>query len=256
MLVLPSASRLFPLSLPSMRDGGAAGASVVGQDERMVARMAREETLNEQAEHLLRRLWLWEKEGQGAEVFAEPEEVLDPAMAALRQQGWVEEREGTVRLTPEGERMAASVIRRHRLAERLLADVLQVSPASMIASVCDFEHLLRLEVEQRVCTLLGHPTTCPHGFPIPPGPCCLEARRSDLRLVVPLSEMRPQEKGIVAYLAATQQQDLQKLTALGVLPGQKVRLLRRFPAYVFEMGHSQYAVDTELARHIYVRLED
>jgi putative ABC transport system ATP-binding protein len=82
--------------------------------------------------------------------------------------------------TPAGEARARDVIRRHRLAERLFMDVLNIhDEAEIEASACKFEHILSPEVTDRICTLLGHPDGCPHGSPIPHGECCLERRVLD-----------------------------------------------------------------------------
>jgi DtxR family Mn-dependent transcriptional regulator len=116
------------------------------------------------------------------------------------------------------------------------------------------EHILHEGLEEAVCTLLGHPRYCPHGGEIPPGKCCEEARRTGLRLIVPLSEMKPGEMGRIAYLQMRDAPQMQKLMAMGILPGEPVRLLRRFPSFVFEVRNTQYAVDTAIADSIYVRL--
>ncbi len=83
--------------------------------------------------------------------------------------------DGQVRFSPEGERRARQLVRSHRLAERLVQDVLGQAAEP---SACEFEHLLGTEVVDAICTLLGHPRECPHGYPIPPGECC---ERSDRR---------------------------------------------------------------------------
>jgi len=91
--------------------------------------------------------------------------------------GLVEMHGAEVAFTPRGEERARSVIRRHRLAERLFMDVLALRDEGSIESnACTFEHILSHEVTDRICTFLGHPRTCPHGSPIPEGDCCLEAR--------------------------------------------------------------------------------
>jgi DtxR family Mn-dependent transcriptional regulator len=78
-----------------------------------------------------------------------------------------------VTFTAAGQERARSVIRRHRLAERLFTDVLSLSDElSVETNACQFEHILSPELTDRICTFLGHPATCPHGSPIPPGPCC------------------------------------------------------------------------------------
>jgi putative ABC transport system ATP-binding protein len=77
------------------------------------------------------------------------------------------------RFTTEGRRRASSIIRRHRLAERLFTDTLLLrDDAEIESNACTFEHILSPEVTEKICTFLGHPRQCPHGSPIPPGPCC------------------------------------------------------------------------------------
>ena len=77
---------------------------------------------------------------------------------------------------PQGHARARSVIRRHRLAERLFVDTLALRDNDSIESnACTFEHILSPEVTDRICAFLGHPQTCPHGSPIPPGECCEKA---------------------------------------------------------------------------------
>jgi ABC-type glutathione transport system ATPase component len=85
---------------------------------------------------------------------------------------------GQAQYTPAGEERARSVIRRHRLAERLFVDVLSIRDEHEVEeSACKFEHILSPEVTDKMCTLLGHPKACPHGSPIPPGDCCRESGR-------------------------------------------------------------------------------
>jgi putative ABC transport system ATP-binding protein len=84
-----------------------------------------------------------------------------------------------VELTPQGRERASSIIRRHRLAERLFTDSLAMDSESEIEQqACKFEHILSPEATDKICTFLGHPRTCPHGAPIPPGECC--GRTSEL----------------------------------------------------------------------------
>jgi hypothetical protein len=90
-----------------------------------------------------------------------------------------------VELTPRGRERAGSIIRRHRLAERLFTDSLAMDSESEIEQqACKFEHILSPEATDKICTFLGHPRTCPHGAPIPPGTCCdanVEVRSADRR---------------------------------------------------------------------------
>jgi putative ABC transport system ATP-binding protein len=78
-----------------------------------------------------------------------------------------------VQLTPRGREKAGSIIRRHRLAERLFTDSLAMDSETEIEQqACKFEHILSPEATDKICTFLGHPRTCPHGAPIPMGLCC------------------------------------------------------------------------------------
>jgi DtxR family Mn-dependent transcriptional regulator len=116
------------------------------------------------------------------------------------------------------------------------------------------EHILFDGLDDSICTLLGHPKFCPHGKPIPQGQCCLHMRKSLKRLIAPLNEILPGQHGKIAYIHLNNSGHLQKLMAIGVLPGTPVKLIRRYPSVVFEAGNSQFAVDEEIASDIHVRL--
>ncbi len=78
-----------------------------------------------------------------------------------------------IELTARGRQRASNIVRRHRLAERLFMQTLRLEdPAQVEQQACKFEHILSPEATDSICTFLGHPRTCPHGSPIPPGPCC------------------------------------------------------------------------------------
>jgi DtxR family Mn-dependent transcriptional regulator len=215
--------------------------------------------LSNRAEEVLEALWKAERE-EGLEGLSLAELdtfVGDGSVRELAELGMVRVEGAVVRLAEAGEAEARGTVRRHRLAERLLADVLDVPLSQLEEPACRFEHLLARGIEERVCALLGHPRSCPHGQPIPDGPCCGSAGDAgDLRLVCPLNELRPGQGGRIAYLQAQDPRRMQKLVALGLLPGTPVRLLERSPSKVFQAGYSQFAVDEELASAIYVRLDD
>jgi Mn-dependent DtxR family transcriptional regulator len=109
---------------------------------------------------------------------------VNPCHEALKPSG-VSTGDGSmiVELTPHGRQRAADIIRRHRLAERLFTDSLALDSESEIEQqACKFEHILSPEATDKICSFLGHPRTCPHGAPIPPGPCCdrsLTARETE-----------------------------------------------------------------------------
>ena len=74
---------------------------------------------------------------------------------------------GRISLTEKGEGLAQRVVRRHRLAERFLTDILGLSWASAHHEAGKWEHVMSEEVEEAMIARLGNPTTCPHGNPIP-----------------------------------------------------------------------------------------
>jgi putative ABC transport system ATP-binding protein len=99
---------------------------------------------------------------------------INPCHDALKPAG-VSTGDGSmiVDLTPRGRQRAADIIRRHRLAERLFTDSLAMDSETEIEQqACKFEHILSPEATDKICSFLGHPRTCPHGAPIPLGPCC------------------------------------------------------------------------------------
>jgi DtxR family Mn-dependent transcriptional regulator len=155
-------------------------------------------------------------------------------------------------LTEKGFALGQVIVRRHRLAECLLCDILRVPDAEAEEAACEFEHILRPGLEDRICALLGHPLTCPHGRPIPRGKCCQLADKDPSREVGPLCDGRSGQDGIVAYLSTRDNREIQKLMAMGILPGSDIRLLRLFPSYIFQIGHSQFTVDRNLAEKIFV----
>jgi len=207
--------------------------------------------ISENSQELLEKLWIAEEEHDpGLEAtlgaIGEFDELAGLGLVENYQQRWT--------LTEAGQVEAAKAIRRHRLGERLLVDVFHTLDQEMEEHACRLEHALLDGLDESICTLLGHPQFCPHGKPIPPGECCREMRALVGRLIAPLSELKEGMGGKIAYLQMNHPARLQKLMAMGVLPGEKITLLRRSPSYVFEVGFSQFAVDEEIATTIYVRL--
>jgi putative ABC transport system ATP-binding protein len=172
----------------------------------------------EQFDEILEELWVMEEHGERAEVARmdthgalpviiavekmtalglvttspHPPESHDhrpfvnPCHDAMRPEG-IFNRDGSavVALTQRGRNKAGSIIRRHRLAERLFTDSLAMDNESEVEQqACKFEHILSPGATDKICTFLGHPKTCPHGAPIPPGPCCEGKVRSEESAIV------------------------------------------------------------------------
>lgn len=215
------------------------------------------ERISPKAEEILETLWVTTVEGDEVgcllDVLELQNGIADDALGELIQRAFVEIKGDRLYLRKEGRPEARMTVRRHRLAERLMMDILDIQGDEGNEQACAFEHLLHQGVDTKICTLLNHPTTCPHGKPIPPGTCCEQAREKGAQGVVPLTELKAGETGEIAYLAASDGKKMQKLMSMGVLPGSDLNLVQTFPSYIFKVGHSQFAVDDSLAREIHIR---
>ena len=187
-------------------------------------RIASQETYamsdEEQFDELLEELWVLAENGEPAELGrVEVDGALPTRMALERMQevGLVEMEEHTsephthkqvfnrchdalrpsgdfpghgdrmIYFTEKGRKRAEDIIRRHRLAERLFVHTFRVQDEQEVAEqACRFEHILSPEATDSICSFLGHPRTCPHGSPIPAGPCCILGKHSSIS--VPHSE--------------------------------------------------------------------
>jgi len=207
-------------------------------------------------EEVLELLWTLRERGKtGLDdiLKSSAEEDLEEILGAMERDGWVEIRSGQVALREEGERRALEVIRRHRLAERLLSEVFELEERDFETSACQFEHILSPQVLESVCTFLGHPPVCPHGKAIPPGPCCARFKREVEPLVRPLPDLKLGEQGRVVFITPKSKGRLERLSSLGLTPGSVVHLAQKRPSYVIEIGETTLALDEEIAKEIYVK---
>jgi DtxR family Mn-dependent transcriptional regulator len=124
-----------------------------------------------------------------------------------------------VTLTEEGAGAARALLRRHRLWERFLTDVLDISwdEAHVIAG--NLEHAASDAVTERLSEFLGEPESCPHGGPIPP------AHRVATEQC--LASLEPGAQGRVTRISPETSERLQKVRALGLLPGTHLRTVRQ-----------------------------
>ena len=155
-------------------------------------------------------------------------------------------------LTPEGEKRAQAVVRRHRLTERLFRDLLSLSDAATESQACQLEHILSPEATDSVCTLLGHPPTCPHGKAIPPGTCCGAVQKTMRPLVSGLKTFDLGTPARIVFIAPKFHDRMDRLAALGVIPGSEIRLHQRSPSFVIKVGETTIALDSEIAGEIFV----
>lgn len=206
-------------------------------------------------DEFLEEVWISVESSQkapepGMQVEADKDtEIIEKAL----EEGYLKEEEGKIYLTDKGYERAKQLIRSHRLAERLLTDVLDFSEEEVEDAACRYEHMLDEYAIDSVCTLLGHPRSCPHGNKIPEGRCCLEGEYRYRPLVVPLTELEPGETAEVKYLGTGDSARLSHLTSFGFVPGQRIRLIRKRPAYVVEVDETTVSFDDEIARLIFVK---
>lgn len=211
--------------------------------------------LSQEITEVLEAAWTCAEQGTVAYeriAAAAKTEVTDALLAECEREGYLTRRNGEIRLTAQGRQTAEEIIRRHRLAERLVVDVLGMTLEESEADACEFEHLLARGVTEAICTLLGHPRFCPHQHTIPPGECCKRAQQEVPSVVSTVDRLDIGEKARVAYLSAPQFARLQKLSALGLAPGGTLKLLQKFPSFVVQCDETQIALEEEIARDIYV----
>jgi DtxR family Mn-dependent transcriptional regulator len=207
--------------------------------------------LTDRAEEILERMWLEVEEHNKVPDVSVLKD--NPEFETLLAEGYVSFDEQNF-LTQKGMKEGRGCVRRHRLAERLLVDVLHIKAKLVHETGCKLEHILHRGLEDNICILLGHPKTCPHGQSIPQGRCCRERKKHAEALVVPLSEMQKGRSGKIAYIHTHDRDMLKKIMAMGALPGLSVTLEQSFPSYVFRIGESRFAVDKNVADQIRVWL--
>ena len=213
--------------------------------------------IDQHIEEVLEHLWTVREQGRAAppDLDGHPFDFEFAAvLTEAERRGWVAVCPDRLELTAAGDARAAGVIRRHRLAERLLFDVIHVDSAAMEAAACELEHshILSEEATDRVCAFLGHPPTCPHERPIPRGRCCDKFSKEVRPLVTPLSEGRIGADYRIVFIASRSHRRLDRLCALGVVPGAELRLHQRLPAFMVQVGGTDIALEPEIAADIFV----
>ncbi|MBI4711860.1 MAG: FeoA domain-containing protein [Planctomycetes bacterium] len=180
-------------------------------------------------------------------------EATQAQIEELVQDDYLTRINGKVTLSQKGRARATTLVRSHRLSERLFTDVMELGEKYLERNACSFEHFLSEEVLEAICTLLGHPTECPHGYPIPPGECCKRAEKNIKSIIVPLPSLKSGESGKIVYVVTKHHHRLDHLTSLGILPAVTVKMHQTFPSYVVRVGQTDIAMDNEVIQDIYVR---
>jgi DtxR family Mn-dependent transcriptional regulator len=155
-----------------------------------------------------------------------------------------------VTFTEEGQRQAVAAIRRHRIVERFLADMLGYSWNEADRLAPTFEHDLPDEVEDRMFHALNRPATCPHGFPIP------DPEQDSIPEMPPLYDLEAGDVAEVALPSSTDPKVVRFLDELGVRPGVRIEVREKHPfdgPLVLRVGGEDRTIGERIARHIYVR---
>ncbi len=155
-----------------------------------------------------------------------------------------------VTLTKNGQKAAASLVRRHRLSERFLADMLGVPWDELHDEACKFEHVISDKVEDKLLEALGNPTTCPHGNPIPTadGKVAAEDARS-------LAELTARATGKISKITNESPEFLQYLADLGLMPDVDIVVEEVAPfggPIIVKARGAKYALGKQVAEHIYI----
>ncbi len=173
---------------------------------------------------------------------------VSEGVSRLEEQGLlVLTEDRTVALTDRGREWASSVMRKHRLAERLLADVIGLDPAFIHEEACRWEHVISDRVEQRIAELLGNPTTSPYGNPIPGSPPdgrparSLDAFDGGRALVHSFSEQLQGDEEIIGSLFAA-----------GVRAGTEIDVERQGEGTVLRGSDGAVVLDAAHARLVFV----
>ena len=161
------------------------------------------------------------------------------------------ERDGLLRLTSTGERIALRLLRRHRLLERFLADRLALPWDRVHQEASRLTPVLADDVADALARLLGDPASCPHGNPIPAADGTLVAERG-----TPLDRVPSGRAGIILRVEREEPELLRYLSTLGLLPRTKVEVEEVAPfggPLLVRLGSARYALGRDVASHILVR---
>ena len=205
----------------------------------------------------LKSLYRLSRDGRDAHTGALAEALgVSPGTATaivkrLAERGLVDHRPyRDVELTEVGRAAAAAAIRRHRIVERFLSDMLGYAWNEADRLAATFEHDLPPEVEELLFVALDRPTSCPHGFPIP------EPEVRDIPAMPPLYDLEPGEVAVVALPGSTDPDLVAFLETLGLRPGVVVEVREKHPfdgPMVVRVDGTDRTVGDRVARQIFVK---
>ena len=218
-------------------------------------------TISNEAEEYLEAIYRLEKKTGSAKTMELARQLkvvpgsITNTIAGLERRGLVlHERYKGVKLTEKGRKLALDVLRRHRLAERLLTDILRLNWSEAHEAACKLEHAIAPNIIKPLEKTLGHPKTCPHGSPIPTACGGIIEEKS-----VPLVKLSPKESGIIVKIMEEKVEVLRQLAALGLTPGVHVEVEKKEffgGPIIIKVGEVSHKLDYSVASIINVMQTD
>ena len=156
-----------------------------------------------------------------------------------------------ITLTDKGRTVALQVIRKHRLAERLLTEVLRMDWTGVHDTACELEHAITDEMIRPLEKTLKEPTTCPHGNPIPDESGRVHEQKSE-----PLSNFKPKDKAVLVKITDEKSDMLRYLASLGLMPGAVVEVQEKAPfegPIIVKVMGASYALGRNVASVVQAR---
>ncbi len=211
-----------------------------------------------QIEEMLEYIWILEENDGKAKSSRMDEkfggDIANSYLTEMVEKQLINLHNSEIAFTETGKKRAMLIIRRHRIAERLLNDVLEMRGDEFERGACQFEHFVNEEIIASICTLLGHPAVCPHGNKIPQGECCISAKKNLEPVISPLSLIKAGKKVKVVYISTKSHASLDRLTGIGVIPGLELTIHQKFPSMILQYGETQLALDNDIAKNVFVRI--
>jgi DtxR family Mn-dependent transcriptional regulator len=211
--------------------------------------------LNEKQEEILESIWsVGDRQNNSIEAVKKRCSVkfTDADLDDLERLELIARDQDKISLANKGKSIAEVIIRRHRLAEILVSSILKLKQSDMEDIACKVEHSLLPEVEESICTLLGHPEFCPDGKKIPRGRCCSGKLKAIDSSIVSLKELTAGESGKITYIKPDNHSGFHQLISFGLHPGVVVTVHRKNPAFCIKFENTELALDENVAASIYV----
>ena len=209
----------------------------------------------------LKGIYVLAEEGQPVIAARVAEEIgvspstMFSALRRLEKDGYVKvERRKEIHLTAKGRKVAETILRRHFLTERLLTDLLGLDWIMAHQEAHRLEHFISPIVEDRLAEILNHPTTCPHGNPIPNEAKALKRSRG-----VPLNSFASGQEAVLLSISEMGERDPRLLAYLlehKLIPGAKIQILDVAPSLGImnlRVGKDEFALGIEAAKKLRVQ---